>query len=329
MMTIKQERVIPMKELKGFRKGIDLGGWLSQCDYSKERLEGFIVEDDIKTVAAWGADHVRLPIDFNILEDGKGGYSETGFGYVKNAVDMCFRHGLNIVIDIHKTAGFSFDKGENESGFFDSEELQERFYRLWEEIARRFSYDSEHIVFELLNEVTDQAFSKTWNRVTKECIKRIRAIAPDTVILVGSYWNNSVSAVKDLDPPYDDRIVYNFHCYDPLKFTHQHAPWVDPDWCDVDHDMSFAESGVTEQYFEELFAEAIEKAKANNTVLYCGEYGVIDRAAPEDILAWYKAINAVFEKHNISRCTWSYKEMDFGLSDKRLDGVREELLKYI
>ena len=318
-----------MKEFKGFKKGIDLGGWLSQCDYSKERLESFIVENDIKTIAEWGADHVRLPIDFNILEDGNGGYSDTGFGYVRGAVDMCFRHGLNIVIDIHKTAGFSFDQGEQESGFFDSEELQERFYRLWEEIARRFNYDTEHIAFELLNEVTDRSFSKTWNRVTKECIKRIRAIAPDTVILVGSYWNNSVSAVKDLDPPYDDKVVYNFHCYDPLMFTHQHAYWVPAEMGDVNKDMSYAESGATPEYFEKLFAEAIKVAEENSTVLYCGEYGVIDKASPEDILAWYKAINAVFEKYNIGRCTWTYKEMDFGLSDKRLDGVREELLKYI
>ncbi|MBO6303015.1 MAG: glycoside hydrolase family 5 protein [Ruminiclostridium sp.] len=318
-----------MKEFKGFKKGIDLGGWLSQCDYSKERLEGFIVENDIKTIAEWGADHVRLPIDFNILEDGNGGYSDIGFGYVKGAVDMCFRHGLNIVIDIHKTAGFSFDQGEQESGFFDSEELQERFYRLWEEIARRFNYDTERIAFELLNEVTDRSFSKTWNRVTKECIRRIRAIAPDTVILVGSYWNNSVSAVKDLDPPYDDKVVYNFHCYDPLMFTHQHAYWVPAEMGDVNKDMSYEESGATPEYFEKLFAEAIKVAEENSTVLYCGEYGVIDKASPEDILAWYKAINAVFEKYNIGRCTWTYKEMDFGLSDKRLDGVREELLKYI
>ncbi len=318
-----------MKEFKGFKKGIDLGGWLSQCDYSKERLEGFIKEDDIKTIASWGADHVRIPIDFNVLEDNNGGYSDIGFGYVKNAVDMCMRNGLNIVIDLHKTAGFSFDKGECETGFFDSAELQERFYRLWEEIARRFCFDSEHIAFELLNEVTDKSFITVWNKVVKTCIGRIRKIAPDTVILVGSYWNNSVNAVKDLDAPYDDRVVYNFHCYDPLEFTHQHAPWVDPERFDVNKDMTYAESGATPEYFEQLFAEAIKTADENNTVLYCGEYGVIDKVPAEEVLEWYKSINSVFEKHNIGRCAWSYKEMDFGLSDSRLDGIRSTLLKYI
>ena len=319
-----------MKDFKGFVKGIDLGGWLSQCDYSKERLEGFITENDIRTIAEWGADHVRLPIDFNVLENDDGTeYKETGFGYVQGAVDMCRKHGMNIIIDLHKTAGFSFDKGERETGFFESEALQERFCRLWEQIAKRFGNDPVHIAFELLNEVTDQAYSPVWNKIAEKCVRRIRAIAPDTVILIGSYWNNSVNAVKDLDAPYDDRIVYNFHCYDPIEFTHQHAPWVDPAQFDVSRDMTYAESGATEKYFEELFAGAIEKARENNTVLYCGEYGVIDKVAPEDVLGWYKAINAVFVKHGIGRCTWSYKEMDFGLSDSRLDAVRPELLKYI
>ena len=78
-----------------------------------------------------------------------------------------------------------------------------------------------------------------------------------------------------------------------------------------------------------MFAEALKKAEENGTELYCGEYGMIDVASPEDTLKWYKAINEVFEKHNISRSAWSYKEMDFGLSDSRLDSIREELIKYL
>ena len=59
------------------------------------------------------------------------------------------------------------------------------------------------------------------------------------------------------------------------------------------------------------------------------KYGVIDKAAPEEALKWFRAIHAVFEKYQISRSVWSYKQMDFGLTDARLDGVREELLKLL
>ena len=56
---------------------------------------------------------------------------------------------------------------------------------------------------------------------------------------------------------------------------------------------------------------------------------MIDIASPEDTLRWYRAIHAVFERHNIARCSWTYKGMDFGLVEPRYDGVRDELIKLL
>ncbi len=317
-----------MLKEKGFYKGVNFGGWLSQCDYSEERLNNFIKDKDFSIVKSWGADHIRIPVDYNIFENNDGTYKEDGFRRVEKAVKLCIENGLNLVLDLHKTAGFSFDYyGEDESGFFESESLQERFYRLWEELAKRFGGLSKNVAFELLNEVTDKEFIDEWNRISYECIRRIRKYAPDTLILVGSYWNNSAEAVKDLSAPYDDKIVYNMHCYDPLEFTHQGAYWTNQ--IDPDKRIGFDDAGITPETFEKLFSSAIEKAKENNVPLYCGEYGVIDKAEPEDVVKWFRCINIVFEKYGISRCAWSYRDMDFGLSDTRLDDIREELIKYL
>lgn len=314
--------------LNGFYKGINFGGWFSQCDYSKDRLDNFITEADFKKVSEWGADHVRIPIDYNIFENDDGTYKNDGFERIEKAVQLCRKYGLNTVVDLHKTAGFSFDNyGENESGFFESAELQERFYRLWEQLAQRFSAYEDNVAFELLNEITDKDFIDEWNRISLECIKRIRKYAPRNLILVGSYWNNSAEAVKDLAAPADDRIVYNMHCYDPLKFTHQGAYWTD--MINKEDRFSFEEAEITPALFEKLFMSAIEKADKHGIPLYCGEYGVIDICSPEDTVKWFRCINSVFEKYGISRCAWTYKGMDFGFTDSRLDSVREELLKYI
>ena len=308
-------------------KGVNLGGWLSQCDYSRERLDRFITEADIERIASWGVDHVRLPIDYNVLEFDDGGYREDGFERVARAIGWARRHGLRIVLDLHKTAGFSFDKEERETGFFDSKPCQERFWRLWEQLAQRFGGMSDDVAFELLNEVTDPACIGSWNRIAAECIRRIRVHAPRTLILVGSYHNNDAAAVPDLDPPADSRVVYNFHCYMPLDFTHQGAYWVDG--MPSDFRMSFADARIPEDYFDRLFTPAIEAARKHGTALYCGEYGVINLATPEDTVLWYRAIHAAFERHGIARCAWSYKEMDFGLGDSRYDGVRDELIQLL
>ncbi|WP_028516489.1 glycoside hydrolase family 5 protein [Ruminococcus flavefaciens] len=317
-----------MKKTTGFYKGINFGGWLSQCNYEKDHLDTFIIENDFKTVAAWGADHVRVPFDYNIIENNDGSFNEEGFGYLDKAVEYSKKYGLNLILDLHKTAGFSFDYyAENESGFFDSAEYQERFYRLWEEVAKRYGSMSSFVAFELLNEVTDASFIGAWNRIVKECIGRIRKIAPDTLILVGSYHNNSADTVQFLEAPYDDKVIYNMHCYEPLKFTHQGAYWTDA--IIPEERMPFEESETSVEYFEKLFSTAIAKAEEFNTGLYCGEYGCIDVVSPEDTIKWYKTINSVFEKHGIGRAAWNYKAMDFGIADTRLDGVRSELLTLI
>ena len=316
---------INMMKSKGFYRGINLGGWLSQCDYSENRLNTFITESDFEKIASWGLDHIRIPVDYNVFENDDGSFRESGFAKIDWALKMCQKYKLNAVLDLHKTAGYSFDNyGESESGFFESNKLQERFYCLWEELAKRYGKYPENVAFELLNELTDKSYINECNKISNTCIKRIRTIAPDVIILVGSYDNNSASAVADLAEPYDDKIVYNLHCYEPLKFTHQGAYWTNA--IDPDNRFSFSESNITADFFEELFAPAIESAKKHNTTLYCGEFGVIDIVSPEDTLKWFRMINSVFEKYGIARCAWSYKEMDFGISDNRLDSIRDELI---
>lgn len=353
-----------MKRFDGFMHGVNLGGWFSQCNHTEERYDTFIKEEDFATIKSWGLDHVRLPIDYELVESADGQPVGKGYERIAQAIGWCKKNRLNMILDLHKTAGFSFAADEKEDGFFDSPELQERFFKLWENLAGHFAKafddadynDGQHgeICFEILNEVTDQAYCKKWNAIARTCIERIRAIAPTTKILVGSYWNNSLASVKDLDAPYDENIVYNFHCYEPLLFTHQGAPWVGPN---MNPDFRFPlksqfadyitktsekvgqigtafdafapDATVDVNYFETIFAEAVKTAEDRNVLLYCGEYGVIDKVTPEDTLEWYKLISTVFNNHGIGRAAWSYRQMDFGLSDSRLDGIRGDLIKYL
>lgn len=90
-----------------------------------------------------------------------------------------------------------------------------------------------------------------------------------------------------------------------------------------------ADTRLSPEYFESFMAEAVSTTEERGVPLYCGEYGVIDKASQEDTLAWYKMINAAFEKYGIGRAAWSCRKMDFGISDARMDGARDELLKHI
>ena len=338
-----------MREWKGFVHGINLGGWYSQCDYSKDRLDNFIKEDDISRIADWGFDHLRLPVDSDIILSKDGSVTDDGLCRIQKAVDWCGGHGLNLLIDLHKTPGYSFDAQEGESGFFSSERYQELFYTIWESFASNFGKYGDRIAFDLLNEVTDKELLPAWERISSECIRRIRKTCPDTKIVLGSYWYNSVRAVKDLKGPFDENTVLGFHCYDPQFFTHQRAYWQPMMPADFEsvYPVSYGygaemtkkiygddtlitgydeEAVMSPGFFEKLFKDAVDTAAKFDLPLYCGEYGVIDRADLDSTLNWYRDIHKVFKEYGIGHALWSYKEMDFGFGDERMDPVRKDIL---
>lgn len=311
-----------MKTLTGFNKGVNLGGWLSQCVHTKEHYDSFITKKDIEDLSKWNIDHVRIPVDYNLVEDAEGNYREDGFAYIQSAIDWCREYGLNMLLDLHKTYGYSFDAGEKEAGFFENKAYQDRFYRLWDQFTERFAKNSDMLAFELLNEVTAKEYNEIWTEIALTAISRIRKQAPDIKILIGGYYNNSVVAVPDLPVIEDENVVYNFHCYDPLNFTHQGASWLQD--MPLDFRMNFEDSGVSEQYFEELFAPALKTAEERGKILYCGEYGCIDKMEEKYAIQWYRCIHAIFKKYGIGSAAWSYKKMDFGLTDDtRKEIVRE------
>ena len=49
------------------KKGINIGGWLSQCEPEIEHYETFISEADFKKIKDLGFDHVRIPVDYNLV----------------------------------------------------------------------------------------------------------------------------------------------------------------------------------------------------------------------------------------------------------------------
>ena len=82
-----------LKQL-GFFKGVNLGGWFSQCDYSEERLNTFITETDFAQINAWGFDHVRIPIDYNVIQNEDGSMKEDGLRRIDGALALCDKYGL-------------------------------------------------------------------------------------------------------------------------------------------------------------------------------------------------------------------------------------------
>ena len=205
-------------------RGINLGGYLSQCVHSTEHYDAFIQEEDIRKIASMGFDHVRLAIDYEVLEDEYGRTREEGFAYVTRVVEWCKRQELNIVLDLHKAYGYDFNNAgdQKKNILFTNKMVQKRFVNLWIKIAEHYANET-HVAFELLNEVVEQENAEAWNLLIAETVDAIRRIARDTIIIYGGIQWNSVKTLKLLEKPKDENILFTFHFYEPLLFTH-HQP---------------------------------------------------------------------------------------------------------
>ncbi len=345
-----------MKKFIGYEKGVNLGGWLSQYDtYDDGHFCSFIQEKDIEKIASWKLDHVRIPVDYPLFEKDDGSRNEAGYYYLKKAKEWCRKYHLNMVLDLHETFGYSFDplkKEMDREKFFHDETLQSRFISLWKNIALTFKDDHEGLALELLNEVVPSDVYLEWNSISSKTIQEIRKTLPHTPIIIGGVRYNDVNAVPLLEKPYDENIVYNFHCYEPFAFTHQKAYWVEgmtrdfsmpyPDTIENYQKASkkfskelgnniqkLGGNKITPEYFTTIFLPAIEHAKKNNVPLYCGEYGVIDQADEKDTLRWFEDINRAFKENSISHSIWNYKEKDFGIEGEHYKNILPEILKSI
>ena len=342
-----------MKVFEGFRKGVNLGGWISQFkEYDAGHFNSFITEKDIEEIASLGFDHVRVPVDYNVLEDEDGNEIPGGFGYLEHCRQWCEKYGLKMLIDLHECYGYSFDplkKDMDRKRFFFDKDLQDRFFALWTKIATRFAAYQDQVAFEPLNEVVLFEVKDAWNDILARFIRLIRSIAPRSYIIVGGVFYNSVMTVELLDGPVDDRIVYNFHCYEPIIFTHQGAYW--QEGMPLDFRIGYPRSAeeyrakhreiyndtygavfmdgvdvMGVDFFGKIFAPAIRKAERDGVALYCGEYGVIDKADNTSKILWLEDINHAFDRYGIGRALWNYREKDFGLVDESFSSIKNRFI---
>jgi hypothetical protein len=329
-----------VSHLVNFMTGVNFGGWISQyrkLDYAIFRKQ--TTRDDVHKVQSWGFDHIRLPFDYPLLLDEGDLYTfkPEGIAFLDNMVSWCRDAGMSLLLDLHWAPGYRFqDIGHN--AMFDSPELLKVFTALWTQIARRYKDAGEFLAFDLLNEVAEAEYMDAWVELAQGTIRAIRSISPERDMIYGGAYHNSVHMLERLPIMEDDHVIYNFHYYEPILFTHQFASWnkINMDYmhqqeypADYKDLRKFAaehpqyERSLSRYMDMRCDREAVKRDLAlagafkqkTGKMAYCGEYGVYEKASLASKLNWMRDVTEFLNQYRIGRALWNYQGIGFGLYD--------------
>ena len=329
--------------VKHLRRGVNLSNWYAQTDrddYSPARLASYTTQADFQLVRDLGFDHVRLSINPEPLLADKqtGALDPAAMARLDGAVRGIVSVGLVVILDIHPEPGWSHDSTETEDG-------TERFFRFWKSFAQHFAgTDPEKVYFEVLNEPGRMDVYR-WAGEQAKAIAVIRAEAPRHTIIATGAMFGSIDSLVATEPVRDENVIYTFHDYNPMEFTHQGAGFVmkeletlrdvpypsspenvapllagqrDPD---VRKGLAwYGQQRWDVSMMEKQIGVAVAWANERHVPLYCGEFGVFRHFAPAANRArWIGDMRRTLEKDGIGWDIWDYKGW-FGMVTVK-DGV--------
>ncbi len=330
----------PRKRFSGFERGMGIGGWLT--NYKRfnvlpekwrgplspgdfEHFDTYITEKDVRNIASFGVDHIRLGFDQIVLEEKPGVYRERTFRLIDTFVDWCEKSDVNVVLNLHKAVGNYCDIKESVS-LMDDAGLQERFISLWLEFERRY-HDKPKVAFELLNEVRniDPAL---WNDLAQRTVTSIREKNATRKIIIGGTSWNSAGALKHLNLFDDENVIYTFHMYSPFEFTHQRGvlqagplyynrkmaypsdmePYRDyRRFVYGDKNPYPNDERMDKEWLRKRMQPAFDFAEAHpDKNLWCGEFGTIRHCRLEYRENWMRDVISLLKENDIPYCVWNY-----------------------
>jgi len=330
------------------RQGINTSGWFAQAPLTPDHFRTRVTAKDIQLIKNMGFRHVRFPLDPNVLfnEGNPESLNPKNLHYLDQALDMILAQHLAVIVDLHADTAFK-KRLYKDAAFVNT------VARFWRSLAQHLSTRSPELVFlEVLNE-PDAKNPQEWYAVQRQLLAAMRTGAPKHTLIaasnirVGNEWD-SIKGLEVMTPVEDPNVVYNFHFYDPMIFTHAGASW---GWDvlqyldKVPYPSSpqaiasilptikneaarrqlqyYGKQRWNAKELEGRISRAAAWAREHKVRLTCNEFGVFRSGVRLDSrIQWIRDVRSLLEKYEIGWSMWDYQggPGGFGLVIKEKNG---------
>ncbi len=285
-----------------FGKGMNLSNWLEAPWQTNWPTATGYTKADLELMKVAGIQSIRLPVCFaHIIDTVAPYYIDTNhlvFARIDSVIKWTAELQMNLIIDNHHEWTLSDSRWRNNL---------ERFGHLWSVLASRYKYlDPEHYSFELLNEPPIFFALDSLNIIFNDAIDSIRQHTTTHSIIVSpnnGSWGRAFTTTYI--PLADSNLIYTWHCYDPLNFTHQGFSWATPSF---PTGMAFSSStNWMESWLYDGINEINHWRDTFNKPIFLGEFGVGEHADDESRCQWISFMGHYLDSANINWFYWDWR----------------------
>ncbi|KAK9243432.1 glycoside hydrolase superfamily [Lipomyces tetrasporus] len=271
-------------------------------------LEYFFMDEDAAFLKSLGINSIRVPFNYHHLEDDMdpGVIKLEGFKHIDRVVDICARHGIYAILDLHSAPGgqsqdWHCDNPTGYAAFWDQKSFQDRVVNLWKTIAARYRGNPWIAGYNPLNEPADEEWTRLlafYDRIEKA----IREVDPDHILwLDGNTFSMDFSGFTKVFP----NTVYAIHDYCGYGFPNRIGRYQD--------------KPEQDKYIRSMYDRKVEFMKAHNVPIWNGEFGPIyerEEYNPDYIVQNQERYNmlekqlSIYSAENIHWSIWSYKDIN-------------------
>ena len=242
-------------------------------------------EEDIATLASWGATLVRFQIARNWtgVDDNQdlaeyAAWVDSLLDNLAEVLEWCAARGMKVCVDLHTPPGGK-RAGDRAMNMFFKEKFADAFVETWRRIATRFKGHPALYGYDLVNEPIQRVPAPfSYWELQKRAAEAIREIDPGAAIVVESNLGSVAESYRYLSPLAMDNVIYQVHLYKPYEYTHQ-GVWGNPFeeggrplvWPDPAR-------GWTQDHLRRVLAPVREFQKKHKCRIYVGEFSAVSWA---------------------------------------------------
>lgn len=265
-----------------------------------------ITKELIDSVKSAGFKTIRIPVSYLGKVDENNNYviDQSWLDRLKEIVDYATDDGMYVIINIHHDGNNDRNYGAwIDCSASDQTKVQEKFRRMWEQIADCFKGYGDKLIFESMNEIHEE---DNWNSTPKKStfydnLNALNQIFVDTVrasggsnstrwLLIPGYNTNIDGTVGgSFKLPSDSasgRLMVSVHYYDPYDFALNEGSQIYK-WGN-DASKGKKTNWGHEDYVEQQMQKLYNVFTSKGIPVIIGEYGAIDKTWSDTASSEYR-----------------------------------------